>query len=72
LNLFVERLKHRHRQRKRPRWLPGGKAFRVHKPDPFIETIVPIYFKKQRKYKSFQKQLKYYGFQRIVAGHDKG
>jgi hypothetical protein len=54
-------------------WLPGGKAFRVHKPDPFIETIVPsIYFKKQRQYKSFQKQLKYYGFQRIVAGHDKG
>lgn len=38
-------------------WLCHGKAFRVHKRNDFVETILPVYFK-QTKYKSFQRQRK--------------
>ena len=49
-------------------WQPHGKAFRVHRPDAFASIIMPRYFKKQTKYKSFQRQLNLYGFHRIGKG----
>lgn len=52
-------------------WQPHGKAFRVHKPKDFAETLMPQYFK-QTHYKSFQRQLHIYGYRRITAGRDKG
>jgi hypothetical protein len=37
-------------------WVDGGRAFKVHKMDEFLNDIIPQYFK-QSKYKSFQRQL---------------
>lgn len=37
-------------------WVDGGRAFKVHKMDDFVNHIVPKYFK-MSKYKSFQRQL---------------
>jgi hypothetical protein len=53
-------------------WQPHGKAFRVHLPDAFAKTVLPHYFKKQTKYKSFLRQLHIYGFHRIGKGIDRG
>jgi hypothetical protein len=53
-------------------WQPHGKAFRVHLPDVFAKTVMPRYFKKQTKYKSFLRQLHIYGFHRIGKGIDRG
>ena len=52
-------------------WRPHGKAFTVHKPDEFVEAIMPYYFN-QTRYKSFQRQLNLYGFVCIPRGDDKG
>lgn len=52
-------------------WQPHGRAFVVHKPKEFVETILPAYFK-QTKLGSFQRQLNLYGFTRITSGKDKG
>ena len=48
-------------------WQDNGRAFKVHKPSKFVESIMPVYFK-QTKYKSFQRQLNLYGFARINEG----
>jgi hypothetical protein len=53
-------------------WQPHGKAFRVHQPDAFSGTVMPRYFHKQTKYKSFLRQLHIYGFRRIRKGKDSG
>ena len=37
-------------------WLPDGLGFKVHKPEAFVDDIMPRYFK-QTKYKSFQRQV---------------
>ena len=52
-------------------WAAQGRAFRVHQPDKFAETILPRYFN-QTKFKSFQRQLHIYGFKRIRHGVNKG
>ena len=44
-------------------WLPGGRAFRVHMPDLFVEKVMKVCFN-QTKYKSFQRQLNLWGFER--------
>ena len=38
-------------------WLPNGNGFKVHKPQEFVESVLPRFFTKQTKYKSFQRQL---------------
>eukprot|EP00529_Nitzschia_sp_RCC80_P021131 CAMPEP_0113509752 /NCGR_PEP_ID=MMETSP0014_2-20120614/37749_1 /TAXON_ID=2857 /ORGANISM="Nitzschia sp." /LENGTH=398 /DNA_ID=CAMNT_0000405615 /DNA_START=1569 /DNA_END=2765 /DNA_ORIENTATION=+ /assembly_acc=CAM_ASM_000159 len=48
-------------------WMPDGKAFRVHQPDVFAETIMRRYFK-MSKYTSFTRQLYIYGFSKIEGG----
>lgn len=44
-------------------WLPGGRSFRVHMPELFVERIMKLCFN-QTKYKSFQRQLNLWGFER--------
>jgi hypothetical protein len=53
-------------------WQPHGMSFRVHLPKLFASTVMPRYFMKQTKYKSFLRQLHIYGFHRIAKGKDKG
>ena len=38
-------------------WLPSGRAFKVHRPDIFVDEIMTNHFQ-QTKYKSFQRQCK--------------
>ena len=52
-------------------WELEGQAFRVNKPDEFVEWVLPQHFN-QTKYKSFQRQLNLYGFERITRGPYKG
>ena len=49
------------------RWELDGRAFKVYKVQEFVDRVLPMYFNKQSKYKSFQRQLNLYGFQRIGA-----
>ncbi|CAJ1959501.1 unnamed protein product [Cylindrotheca closterium] len=43
-------------------WTPDGKRFIIHDLGVFKTRILPKYFPKQSKYKSFRRQLQYYGF----------
>jgi len=47
-------------------WHPNGHCFRVHEPETFVATVLPLYFKKA-KWRSFQRQLNLYGFHRMTA-----
>lgn len=52
-------------------WLEHGKSFKVYRPNSFIKTIAPLYFK-QTRYKSFQRQLHLYEFVRTPYGPESG
>ncbi len=52
-------------------WLPGGKAFKVHKKEEFCSKIMPHYFA-SNKYKTWQRSLNLWGFESVVRGPDKG
>ena len=52
-------------------WLPHGRAFRVHKKQQFIETVLPTFFG-HSNYTSFTRQLNLYCFKLVKAGEDKG
>jgi hypothetical protein len=52
-------------------WLPGGKAFKVHKKEEFCNKIMPHYFA-SNKYKTWQRSLNLRGFESVVRGPDKG
>lgn len=54
-------------------WCPGNNAtaFKVHKPQEFVKTIMPRFFQ-QTKYKSFQRQCNLWGFERLLHGPEKG
>ena len=52
-------------------WLPGGKAFKVHKKEEFCHKIMPHYFA-SNKYKTWQRSLNLWGFESVVRGPDKG
>jgi len=46
-------------------WVNDGRAFKIHQPEVFNETILPKYSKRgkiTRHYRSFQRQLNIYGF----------
>ena len=53
-------------------WVRGGKAFKVHDPEKFVEVVLRKYFIGQTRYKSFQRQLNIYGFKRVTRGPEKG
>jgi hypothetical protein len=39
-------------------WLPGGSAFKIHKPDEFInKNILSNHFRTQTRFKSFTRQV---------------
>ena len=48
-------------------WLPCGTAFRVHKREEFVNTIMKRHFN-QSKFKSFQRQLNLWSFQQRTEG----
>ncbi len=50
---------------------PHGRCFLIHKPQEFVDTVLPIYFD-QTRITSFQRQLNMYGFLRLSKGPDKG
>ena len=52
-------------------WTRGGRAFKVHEPKLFVDSILPIFFD-QTKYRSFQRQLYMWHFKKIWIGRDKG
>jgi hypothetical protein len=53
-------------------WQPHGRAFRVHDPEKFEQSVLPTYFKTS-KYKSFSRQLNLYSFVRLShSGPDQG
>lgn len=52
-------------------WQPGGKSFKVHKPEKFASSIMSLCFA-HTKYKSFQRQLNIYGWKKIHHGENKG
>jgi hypothetical protein len=52
-------------------WILEGAAFKVHKQDQFVETILPRYFK-MTKYNSFTRQLHAYEFTWIKKGQQRG
>jgi hypothetical protein len=53
-------------------WLPHGRAFVIHDQDRFISELMPVYFERQNKFKSFSRQLHMYNFKIIQEGPDKG
>lgn len=52
-------------------FLPHGRAFLVHKPERFVDEIMPRYFA-QTKWSSFTRQLHLWGFTRMQCGVDSG
>jgi hypothetical protein len=52
-------------------WLPGGKAFKVHKKEDFCNELMPAFFSSS-KYKTFQRSLNLWGFKSVSRGPDKG
>jgi hypothetical protein len=52
-------------------WLPGGKAFKVHKKEEFCNELMPAFFNSS-KYKTFQRSLNLWGFKSVSRGPDKG
>lgn len=48
-------------------WLDDGKSFRVHDSDAFVAYILPRFFPRQSRYKSFQRQLNIWNFKRLIG-----
>ncbi len=54
-------------------WQPHGRAFKIHNPTLFTQTIMQNYFPKMRKLPSLQRQFNLYGFERLTRdGPDSG
>ena len=52
-------------------WNEDGRSFTIHNPREFAKTLMPKYFSRQTKYKSFQRQLNLYNFVRSSRGKDR-
>ena len=54
-------------------WQCHGRAFKVHKREEFVKTVLPLFAKSGKTFASFARQLNYYGFKRCdIPGPDKG
>jgi len=51
-------------------WMPHGRSWRVHKPKPFEEIVIPQFFI-SCKYTSFLRQANGWGFRRVTQGPDR-
>jgi hypothetical protein len=51
-------------------FLPHGRAFAIHKPREWANSVMPKHFRGSH-FSSFQRQLNLYNFQRITSGVDK-
>ena len=49
-------------------WLPNNQSFIVHDKDALVKEVLPRYFSKITKYRSFTRQLNSYGFKSIFRG----
>ena len=49
-------------------WNEDGRSFYVRDQDKFEIAILPKFFVKQNRYRSFQRQLNFYNFKRITKG----
>jgi HSF-type DNA-binding len=47
------------------RWLPHGRAFQIFHLEAFESIVLPLHFRFQSKFASFQRQLNLYGFKRL-------
>lgn len=45
-------------------WNPNGRALKIHNTRQFETQVLPQFFQKQTRYRSFQRQLNFYGFAR--------
>ena len=41
-------------------WLPDGLSFKIYQPKEFTKKLVPRYFRKQSKFRSFQRQVRHH------------
>ena len=48
-------------------WLDNNASFKVHEPALFVKHVLPRFFKRQSKYKSFQRQLNIWQFERLIG-----
>ncbi len=48
-------------------WLEDNRSFKVHRPELFVKHIIPRFFNRQTKYKSFQRQLNIWQFERLIG-----
>lgn len=48
-------------------WHDNNASFRVHEPALFVKQVMPRFFKRQSKYKSFQRQLNIWQFERVIG-----
>jgi hypothetical protein len=46
-------------------WLDNNSSFKVHDPALFVKHVLPRFFQRQSKYKSFQRQLNIWQFERL-------
>lgn len=49
-------------------WLPGGLAFKIHDPEAFTESVLPMYFHGMNSLRSFLRQLNLYGIRKLSKG----
>ena len=53
-------------------WQPHGRCFIVHKPEEFVNDVMPIYFKLCLSFNCFRRELHVYGFKMLTVGPDMG
>jgi hypothetical protein len=53
-------------------WEATGNGFVIHDREKFVQYILPAYFQKQTRFRSFQRQLNFYNFFRVKSASKQG